>query len=46
MDDCGGTYTILEKSGLKDCSECKVPHTDDGYDYIVSKLKENNGDKK
>lgn len=35
--DCGGKYKILEK-GVKDCSECLIPHKN--YDYIVEKVKE------
>lgn len=36
--DCGGTYKTLD-NGIKDCSECELPHTADGYDYIMSILK-------
>lgn len=35
-DDCGGNYKIV--GGVKDCSECLVPHLD--YDYVVSCLEE------
>lgn len=34
-DKCGGTFTILD-NGIKDCSNCMVPHKD--YDYVVSRL--------
>ena len=37
-DDCNGEYIIL-KSGTKDCSKCFIPHSDEGYDRIVEKLK-------
>lgn len=37
-NDCGGNYKILD-NGLKDCSECELPHSYDGYDYIVEFLK-------
>ncbi len=37
--DCGGDFTLTEK-GIKDCSNCLLPHSDLGYDYIVDKLKE------
>ena len=37
-DDCGGEYTIL-KSGIKDCSNCIIPHSAEGYDYIVEELR-------
>jgi Zn-finger protein len=38
--DCGGDYTILD-NGVKDCSKCLLPHTTNGYDYIVERLKGN-----
>ena len=38
-DKCGGNCTFL-KDGTKDCSECKLPHSDNGYDYIMSKFNE------
>ncbi|MGI6261934.1 MAG: cysteine-rich small domain-containing protein [Acutalibacteraceae bacterium] len=37
--DCGGNYTIL-KNGVKDCSECTIPHF--CYDRIVQRLCRNN----
>ena len=37
--DCGGQFRILS-NGIKDCSECNLPHTEHGYDYIIEKLKE------
>lgn len=36
-EDCGGNYTILQ-NGIKDCSNCMIPHSANGYDYIISKL--------
>lgn len=39
--DCKGNYKIL-KNGVKDCSNCLIPHQDSGYDYIVEMIKENN----
>jgi len=32
-DDCGGDYTYSE-SGCKDCSNCLLPHKEDGHGYI------------
>lgn len=32
--DCGGNYKIL-KNGIKDCSNCLIPHSKYGYDYII-----------
>lgn len=40
FDDCGGDYTIF--NNRKDCSNCELPHTENGYDLIINKLKENN----
>ncbi len=40
LDKCGGNYTVLE-NGLKDCSKCNIPHSENGYDYIIKKIKEN-----
>lgn len=33
-ENCGGNYTYLE-NGVKDCSNCMVPHREDSYDYIT-----------
>lgn len=40
IDNCGGNYTVLD-NGLKNCSKCKIPHSENGYDYIIKKIKEN-----
>lgn len=37
--DCGGNYKLL-KNGVKDCSNCTIPHYN--YDYIIKKLSEKN----
>jgi len=34
--DCGGSYTML--NGIKDCSNCTLPHKVENYDYIINKL--------
>ena len=31
--DCGGNFTYTE-DGIKDCSNCLLPHSPGGYDYI------------
>ena len=31
---CGGNFTYLE-SGVKDCSECLVPHRRENYGFIA-----------
>ena len=36
--ECGGNYTYLE-NGTKDCSSCLIPHQENGYEYVLSKLK-------
>ena len=38
-EDCKGNFTVLP-NGIKDCSNCLVPHYN--YDYIVNKLINNN----
>lgn len=35
--DCGGNFTYTTK-GIKDCSNCLIPHSEEGYDYIIGKL--------
>ncbi len=34
---CEGNYTILE-DGSKDCSDCKLPHIPENYDYILEQI--------
>lgn len=36
--DCGGNFK--ENHGIKDCSDCMIPHGPNGYDYIMSKMKD------
>jgi Zn-finger protein len=36
--ECNGNFKILD-NGIKDCSECLIPHKEDNYDYIVEILK-------
>lgn len=38
---CGGEYKIL-KNGLKDCSNCLLPHSPGGYDTVIETIIENN----
>ncbi len=38
-DKCGGNFRYLP-SGIKDCSNCLVPHRPEGYNYITSKYLE------
>ena len=34
----GGNFTYTE-AGIKDCSNCLLPHIDGGYDYITLNFK-------
>ncbi len=33
-NDCGGNFTYTPK-GVKDCSNCLLPHSKTGYDYVT-----------
>ena len=35
---CGGNYRYLD-NGIKDCSECFLPHSKGGYEIINSKYR-------
>ena len=36
-EDCGGNF-IYTESGIKDCSNCLVPHGKYSYSYIMEKM--------
>lgn len=36
--ECGGNYCITE-NGIKDCSNCTLPHKAESFQYIMDKLK-------
>lgn len=38
-EDCGGNFTYLS-SGVKDCTNCNIPHSKNGFDYIQNKFPE------
>ena len=38
-DKCGGNFKYL-KSGIKDCSDCQIPHGNKGYEYIMTHMGE------
>ncbi|MBQ9179475.1 MAG: cysteine-rich small domain-containing protein [Firmicutes bacterium] len=38
-DKCGGNFEHLEPEGIKDCSKCLIPHSENGYDYVIAKIK-------
>lgn len=40
LEECGGNYNI--SSGIKDCTDCIIPHKYAGYDYINKKIMEEN----
>ena len=35
-DGCGGNFRYTEK-GIKDCTNCLIPHSPGGYDYVLAK---------
>lgn len=38
MKDCGGNFKILD-NGVKDCSNCNVPHDPEkGYTFVIERL--------
>ena len=36
-DKCGGNFAYTD-NGIKDCSNCLIPHSAGGYDYVLSKF--------
>ena len=38
-DKCGGNFRYTDK-GIKDCTNCTLPHRRDNYDYIIGKFKD------
>lgn len=36
-DKCGGNFVYLE-NGIKSCENCTLPHREDGYEHIMSKI--------
>ncbi|MBI9053171.1 MAG: cysteine-rich small domain-containing protein [Bacteroidales bacterium] len=34
--ECGGNFKYT--SGVKDCSDCTIPHSRNAYEYIMSKM--------
>ena len=37
-EDCGGNFTYYK--GVKDCTDCLIPHSRNAYDYITSRFGE------
>lgn len=40
-DGCGGDF-VYTKDGIKDCSNCMLPHSLEGYDYIIKQIADKN----
>lgn len=38
-DKCGGNFVYLE-NGVKSCENCSLPHGENGYEYVMSKIGE------
>lgn len=38
-EDCGGNFTYTD-NGIKDCSNCMIPHSLNGYEYVLSKFRD------
>ena len=38
-DKCGGNFRFTE-SGIKDCTECKLPHRKENFGYVTGKYSE------
>lgn len=36
-DECGGNFSYTEKN-IKDCSNCALPHSPGGYEYITKRF--------
>ncbi|MDF2520077.1 MAG: metal-binding protein [Clostridia bacterium] len=36
LEECGGNH--IDNMGIKDCTNCLIPHSENGYDYIVDKI--------
>lgn len=37
-ESCGGSFRL--KNGVKDCSQCMIPHKRENYGYITGKFSE------
>ncbi|EML6501812.1 cysteine-rich small domain-containing protein [Clostridioides difficile] len=38
-ENCGGNFKYTDK-GIKDCSNCMLPHKKDNYNYIMGKFQD------
>ena len=37
-DQCGGNFVYIE-GGIKDCSNCVIPHTESGVQHVKARLR-------
>ena len=35
---CGGNFRYTDK-GVKDCTECAIPHGEGGYEYVMAHIR-------
>lgn len=38
-DKCGGNFKYINE-GIKDCSDCLIPHKEGGYLHVISKFEQ------
>lgn len=43
LEECGGNHK--QSNGVKDCSDCMIPHGPRGYDHIVNKIVDVNAER-
>lgn len=36
-EGCGGSF-VFNDDGAKDCSSCTIPHSPDGYEYVMARF--------
>ena len=36
-DRCGGSFRYTD-NGIKDCTNCAIPHSKGGYDYVIERF--------
>lgn len=34
---CGGNFSYTQR-GIKDCTNCQIPHREGGYEYVLSRF--------
>ena len=35
--NCGGNFSYTQ-NGIKDCSDCLIPHREGGYQYVIDRF--------